>query len=122
MYSGLSILCHSYHSKGSVRGSRQHQTERTPPKLEQVSPAVRLLANNRIMTRLMDDATFVAKDYLNYTEIIVHLVIRYTLQSLLLFDEKYRVRQSSTFTLCNRNLQVPGNQRKSATGSGVAQR
>ena len=62
------------------------------PKLDQVSPAMWITANSRIMGQMLNESgkNFYVRAYLQYTEMVGELAARYTWQSVLLFDEEYR--------------------------------
>ena len=71
------------------------------PKLDKVSPAMRVLANTRIMKAMMVRSDFSAEQYLSYTEMIGELVCRFTWTSVLLFDKEYQhLRHESTPQPC----------------------
>ena len=64
------------------------------PEVDKVSPAMWITASSRIMGQMLDESgkNFDARAYLQYTETVGELSARYTLQSVLLFDEEYRQR------------------------------
>ncbi|XP_070209377.1 uncharacterized protein [Littorina saxatilis] len=106
------------------------------PKLEKVSPCHWIVANAKIMAKLMNTVDFDHEAYLCYTEMVGELGARFSWQSVLLYDDEYRKRQStsgfawgtpnphlSTVILCERAQQVPGNKSgKATTGSGGIRR
>lgn len=68
----------------------------TKPKLEKISPAMWITANSRILRQLKDTVPgFSVDSYARYTEMVGELAVRYTWQSVLLFDEEYRQRQAT---------------------------
>ena len=107
------------------------------PKLEKVSPANWIVANSAIMQALMDDppVSFMAKDYLQYTRMVGELAARFTWQSVLVFDDEYRVRQAaqgfpwgtdaphlSTVVLRDRALQQANNSNANKTSKQQGRR
>jgi hypothetical protein len=64
-------------------------------KLEKVSPAMWIVANAKIMAKLVGQGVPM-ENYLQYTTMVGEMACRFTWQSVLVFDDEYRTRQAAS--------------------------